>query len=68
MGLIVRTAGCNKTKNEIDHDLITLINTWNQIKDSALNSIAPSLIHQESRDHQEHLEICMSEKYKKYNH
>ena len=48
MGLIVRTAGCNKTKNEIDHDLITLINTWNQIKDSALNSIAPSLIHQES--------------------
>ena len=48
MGLIVRTAGSNKTKNEIDHDLDTLINTWNQIKDSALSSIAPSLIHQES--------------------
>ena len=48
MGLIVRTAGSNKTKNEIDHDLNTLINTWNQIKDSALSSIAPSLIHQES--------------------
>ncbi len=48
MGLIVRTAGCNKTKNEINHDLITLINNWNQIKDNALNSIAPSLIHQES--------------------
>ena len=48
MGLIVRTAGCNKTKNEINHDLDTLINTWNQIKDNALNSIAPSLIHQES--------------------
>ena len=48
MGLIVRTAGSNKTKNEISHDLSTLINTWNQIKDSALNSIAPSLIHQES--------------------
>ena len=48
MGLIVRTAGSNKTKNEITHDLSTLINTWNQIKDSALNSIAPSLIHQES--------------------
>ena len=48
MGLIVRTAGCNKTKNEINHDLVTLINTWNQIKDNALNSIAPSLIHQES--------------------
>ncbi len=48
MGLIVRTAGSNKTKNEINHDLIALINTWNQIKDNALNSIAPSLIHQES--------------------
>ena len=48
MGLIVRTAGSNKTKNEINHDLSTLKNTWNQIKDNALNSIAPSLIHQES--------------------
>ena len=48
MGLIVRTAGSNKTKNEINHDLTTLKNTWNQIKDNALNSIAPSLIHQES--------------------
>ncbi len=48
MGLIVRTAGCNKTKNEINHDLETLINSWNQIKDNAINSIAPSLIHQES--------------------
>ena len=48
MGLIVRTAGSNKTKNEIDHDLTTLINTWNQIKNTAINSIAPSLIHQES--------------------
>ena len=48
MGLIVRTAGSNKTKNEINHDLDTLKNTWNQIKDNALNSIAPSLIHQES--------------------
>ena len=48
MGLIVRTAGSNKTKNEINHDLATLINTWNQIKENAINSIAPSLIHQES--------------------
>jgi ribonuclease E len=48
MGLIVRTAGSNKTKNEIDHDLQTLIKTWNEIKETALNSIAPSLIHQES--------------------
>ncbi len=48
MGLIVRTAGSNKTKNEINNDLSTLINTWSQIKDTAINSIAPSLIHQES--------------------
>ena len=48
MGLIVRTAGSNKTKNDIDHDLQTLLKTWNGIKETALNSIAPSLIHQES--------------------
>ena len=48
MGLIVRTAGSNKTKNEINHDLETLIKSWHQIKDNAINAIAPSLIHQES--------------------
>ncbi len=48
MGIIVRTAGSNKTKNEIDSDLKNLITVWNSIKDNALNSIAPSLIHQES--------------------
>ena len=48
MGLIVRTAGSNKTKNDIDHDLQTLIKSWDEIKETALNSIAPSLIHQES--------------------
>ena len=48
MGIIVRTAGSNKTKNEIDGDLKNLISIWNSIKDNALNSIAPALIHQES--------------------
>ena len=48
MGLIVRTAGSNKTKNEINQDLQILISTWNSIKDVAINSIAPSLIHKES--------------------
>ena len=48
MGLIVRTAGSNKTKNEIDYDLESLIKVWNNIKDLALNSLAPALIHQES--------------------
>ena len=48
MGLIVRTAGSNKTKNEINHDLQNLIKIWDSIKESAMNSIAPALIHQES--------------------
>ena len=37
MGLIVRTAGSNKTKNEINQDLEILKNTWNQIKNNALS-------------------------------
>ncbi len=36
MGLIVRTAGSNKTKNEINSDLTTLINSWSQIKENAI--------------------------------
>ncbi|MDB4846108.1 Rne/Rng family ribonuclease [Pelagibacteraceae bacterium] len=48
MGIIVRTAGSNKTKNEIDHDLQNLIKVWESIKENALNSLAPALIHQES--------------------
>ena len=48
MGLIVRTAGANKTKNEINHDLQNLIKVWNLIKENAMNSIAPTLIHRES--------------------
>ena len=48
MGLIIRTAGANKTKNEINHDLQNLIKVWNLIKENAMNSIAPKLIHHES--------------------
>ena len=48
MGLIVRTAGSNKTKNDIEYDLSSLIDNWNKIKENAMNSIAPALIHQES--------------------
>ena len=48
MGIIVRTAGSNKTKNEIENDLNNLISVWNSIKENAMNSLAPSLIHQES--------------------
>ena len=48
MGLIVRTAGSNKTKNDIEYDLSSLIDNWNKIKENAMNAIAPALIHQES--------------------
>ena len=48
MGIIVRTAGSNKTKNEIDRDLLSLIKVWESIKEKAMNSIAPSIIHKES--------------------
>ena len=48
MGVIVRTAGSNKTKNEIERDLENLIKIWDSIKENAMNSIAPSLIHKES--------------------
>ncbi len=48
MGIIVRTAGLNKTKNEINNDLKNLISIWNSIKENAMSSIAPTLIHQES--------------------
>ena len=48
MGIIVRTAGSNKTKNEIDNDLKNLIKVWDSIKQNAINSMAPSLIHKES--------------------
>ena len=33
MGLIVRTAGSNKSKNEINYDLQSLIKSWETIKE-----------------------------------
>jgi len=47
MGLIVRTAGLNKTKNELDKDILNTISTWEQIKTKAVESIAPALVHEE---------------------
>ena len=48
MGLIVRTAGANKTKNEINSDLENLIKIWEEIRKRAIDSIAPALVHEES--------------------
>ena len=47
MGLIVRTAGRNKTKNEIEKDFRNTLKTWDLIKNKALDSNAPSLIYEE---------------------
>ena len=47
MGVIVRTAGANKTKNEIDKDFQNTLKTWEEIKDKALDSNAPSLVYEE---------------------
>ena len=47
MGAIVRTAGANRTKNEIEKDFQNTLKTWEEIKDSALNSNAPSLVYEE---------------------
>ena len=47
MGLIVRTAGLNKTKNELNKDISNTINVWEEIKEKAVKSIAPSLVYEE---------------------
>ena len=47
MGVIVRTAGSNKTKNEIEKDFQNTATTWEQIKSKAVESNAPSLIYEE---------------------
>ncbi len=47
MGLIVRTAGSGKTKNEISNDLDGTIKVWEEIKNKTVTSTAPNLIHEE---------------------
>ena len=45
MGLIVRTAGLNKTKNDLEKDISNTINVWEEIKEKAVKSIAVSYTH-----------------------
>ena len=47
MGVIVRTAGANKTKNEIEKDFQNTLKTWEDIKEKALDSNSPSLVYEE---------------------
>ena len=46
-GLIIRTAGGNRTKTEIRRDYDFLLKGWESIKEQTLSSIAPTLIHAE---------------------
>lgn len=47
MGLIIRTAGMDRTKAEIKKDLDYLLKIWQKIRDLTLASVAPQLIHTE---------------------
>jgi ribonuclease E len=47
MGLIIRTAGKERTRAEIRRDTEYLLNLWNEIREETLKSIAPKLIYQE---------------------
>ena len=46
-GLIVRTAGANRTKPEIKRDYEYLMRLWEQIRELTLKSIAPAKIYEE---------------------
>jgi len=47
MGVIIRTAGAQRTKTEIKRDFEYLIRLWQTIRNLTLNSSAPSLIYEE---------------------
>ena len=46
-GLIVRTAGAKRTKNEVRRDFEYLTKLWQQIVGKTMESMAPALIHEE---------------------
>jgi ribonuclease E len=47
MGLIVRTAGAQRTKTEIKRDFDYLMRLWESVRDLTLNSTAPAVVYQE---------------------
>jgi len=48
MGLIVRTAGLQRTKTEIKRDFDYLARLWDEIREKTLGSSAPAMIHSDS--------------------
>lgn len=47
MGLIIRTAGANRTKQEIKRDYEYLLREWDAVRDLTLKSTAPTLVYEE---------------------
>jgi ribonuclease E len=47
MGVIVRTAGSERSKSEIKRDFEYLMRLWDEIRDLTLKSTAPTLIYEE---------------------
>src|SRR2546422_8620416 len=47
MGVILRTAGANRTKAEIKRDFEYLLRMWEQVRDLTLKSTAPTLVYEE---------------------
>ncbi|HUB94555.1 MAG TPA: Rne/Rng family ribonuclease [Stellaceae bacterium] len=47
MGVIVRTAGSERSKTEIKRDFEYLLRLWDEIRDLTLRSTAPALIYEE---------------------
>jgi ribonuclease E len=47
MGLIVRTAGAQRTRPEIKRDFDYLIRLWENVRDLTLKSTAPALVYEE---------------------
>ena len=47
MGLIVRTAGAQRTKTEIKRDYDYLMRLWENVRDLTLSSTAPALVYEE---------------------
>jgi ribonuclease E len=47
MGLIIRTAGANRTKQEIKRDFEYLLREWDAVRELTLKSTAPTLVYEE---------------------
>ncbi len=47
MGVILRTAGASRTTQEISRDFEYLLRVWEQVRETTLQSVAPTLVYEE---------------------